>query len=325
MKELARKAFRGIATLNFSLRKRDRTDKKILSYLSAKDWSAEHAVVNETFKDLEISKEEYVTRLQKLSKRDFLEYNRPFGSGPFIRITDKGKSHLESRSERILKYLLKNWIVLATLIVAIATLMFSVWVFYENKKEGQFPFFKYAYDPDEQLFQVISGDNIDVIKAEWLLVGKWLGAEEGYTLRKINNLDKELSWFDIRDAYANGLLYAKPWGKDLIECEFFRLTAYAIPVMITVTYDTKDSTALMNNDLLVITRMDTDRPNPQIKLRNVNDNQVISDFFNDNLFAIKQATEVIKSYQNSGLDYSEGIKTPNGKCDILMNQPMEGY
>lgn len=249
----------------------DKTDKKILSYLSEKDWASESAVINETFKGLGISKEEYVNRLGKLYKRDLLQYNRPFGSGAFVRITEKGRESLKTTSRKVTTYFVENWIVLTTLIITIATLWFSVFVYREEKKEDLVPFFKYPYDSSAKLFQIVGSDNIDPVKVDWYLAGKWGFDADNYSLRKINNLDKELSWFDIRNVYGEALVNTlQQWGKDVIECEFFILTPDSIPAMAVVTYDTKYDTA-SSTDLIILTRMDTGRPNAQVIERNVID------------------------------------------------------
>lgn len=304
----------------------DKIDKKILSYLSEKDWASEAAVINETFKGFDISKEEYVNRLERLSQKDLLQYNRLFGSGAFIRITQKGRDRLKPVYQKILQYLATNWVVLATLLVTIATLLFTVWAFREDKNEEQVPFFKYIYDPNEQLFKIEGSDNIDPVKVDWYFAGKWPFEEDKYSLRKINNLDKELSLLDIRDAYGKVLVNTlQQWGKDVIECEFFTYTQNVIPAMIVVTYDTKNATA-SSTDLVIITRIDTRRPNAQVVARGVSDPEVLNEFFNQNLYQIKHATEYIQeNYEYSNPDYSGNMKL-NGKCNtVLFDQPVEGY
>lgn len=197
----------------------------------------------------------------------------------------------------------------------------------ESLEKEQVPFFKYSYDKTEKVFKVSGGDGVDVVKAEWHLVGKWGFEGDKYSLRKINNLDKELGYYEIRDAYGEMLVNTlQDWGKDVIECEFFRLTQDAMPAMVITTYDTKEKTGIENRDLILITRMDTERPNPQVKLRNVADEKIIVDFFNDNLYQIKPTTEHIeKNYEYSNENYSGNLRTYTGKCGILMNQPIEGY
>lgn len=197
----------------------------------------------------------------------------------------------------------------------------------ESLEREQVPFFKYSYDKNEKVFKVSGGDGVDIVKAEWLLVGKWRFEGDKYSLRKINNLDKELGYYEIRDAYGEMLVNTlQDWGKDVIECEFFRLTQDAIPAMIVTIYDTKEKTGIENRDLILITRMDTERPNPQVKLRNVADEKIIMDFFNDNLYQIKFTTEHIEeNYEYSNEKYNGNLRTYTGKCGVLMNQPIEGY
>ena len=197
----------------------------------------------------------------------------------------------------------------------------------ESLEREQVPFFKYSYDKNEKVFKVSGGDGVDIVKAEWLLVGKWVFDGDKYSLRKINNLDKELGYYEIRDAYGEMLVNTlQDWGKDVIECEFFRLTQDAMPAMVITTYDTKEKTGLENRDLVFITRMDTERPNPQVKSRNVSDENIVVDFFNGNLYQIKFATEHIEeNYGYSNENYSGNLRTHTGRCGLLMNQPIEGY
>lgn len=197
----------------------------------------------------------------------------------------------------------------------------------ESLEREQVPFFKYSYDKNEKVFKISGGDGVDVVKAEWHLVGKWVFEGDKYSLRKINNLDKELGYYEIRDAYGGMLVNTlQDWGKDVIECEFFRLTQDAMPAMVITTYDTKEKIGIENRDLILITRMDTERPNPQVKLRNVADEKIIVDFFNDNLYQIKSTTEHIeKNYEYSNENYSGNLKTFAGRCSLIMNQPFEGY
>lgn len=215
-------------------------------------------------------------------------------------------------------------------IIGIATLAVAITgIDLQNKslEREQVPFFKYSYDKNEKVFKVIGGDGIDVVKADWFLVGRWGFEGDNYSLRKVNNLDKELGYYEIRDAYGEMLANTlQDWGKDVIECEFFRLTQDAMPVMVVITYDTKEKAGLENKDLLLITRMDTDRPNSQVKFRNIEDENVTLDFFNKNLYQIKFATEHIKeNFKYSNENYTGNLRTYTGKCGILMNQPVEGY
>lgn len=221
------------------------------------------------------------------------------------------------------------WNILLALI-GIATLVIAIVGVDLQKKSlerEQFPFFKYLYDKNEKVFKISSGDGVDVVKAEWFLVGKWAFEGDKYSLRKINNLDKELGYYEIRDAYGEMLVNTlQDWGKDVIECEFFRLTQDIMPAMVITTYDTKDKSNLENRDILLITRMDTERPNSQVKFRNVEDENIVINFFNDNLYQIKFATEHIKeNYEYSNENYTGNLRSYTGKCSMLMNQPIEGY
>lgn len=234
--------------------------------------------------------------------------------------------------QKIYHIVKNNFVNHVLLLVGIATLIIAtigVNLQKESLQSEQMPFFKYSYDKNERVFRVFSGEGIDIIKADWFLVGKWVFEEDKFSLRKINNLDKELSWYEIREAYGKTLVNTlQDWGKDIIECEFFRLIQDAMPAMVTTIYDTKDKTNLENRDLLLITRMDTERPNPQVKLRNVNaeEDKIINSFFNKNLWQIKSATEYIdRNYKYSNEKYNGNLKTFAGRCGLIMNQPLEGY
>lgn len=213
-------------------------------------------------------------------------------------------------------------------VATLAVTIISVDLQRESIEREQMPFFKYSYDKDERVFKVSGGDGIDIIKAEWLLVGKWGFEGDKYSLRKVNNLDKELEYYEIRDVYSEMMSLNKlqAWGKDIIECVFFMMTQDAMPAMIITTYDTKEKTGLENKDLLLITRMDTERPNPQVKFRNIVDENVIIDFFNKNLYQIEVATEHIKkNFGYSNENYAGNLRTHTGKCLVSANQPIEGY
>jgi hypothetical protein len=232
--------------------------------------------------------------------------------------------------QKILKILKNNIVNVILILIGLVTLFVAnngVNLQKESIKKEEIPFFKYSFDNNKKSFQVDGGEKIDIIKADWFLVGKWLFEEDKYSLRKINNLDKELSWYDIRDAYGQTLVNTlQDWGKDVIECEFFRLTPDAIPVMVSVIYDTKDKTRLESRDLLLITRIDTERPNAQVKLRNVEEDEIIDKFFNENLWQVKSATEhILENYEYSNEDYSGNLRTYTGKCGVIMDQPIEGY
>ncbi|MFC1678317.1 hypothetical protein ACFLZ9_01105 [Patescibacteria group bacterium] len=230
----------------------------------------------------------------------------------------------------IFNFIKNNFFNIVLVIIGGFTLYMAITgVSLQNKslQKDQVPFFKYSYDKNDRVFKVSGGDGIDIVSADWILVGKWLFEEDKYSLKKINNLDKELGWYEIRDAYGQTLVNTlQDWGKDVIECEFFRLTQDAVPAMVRTTYDTKENSSLNNTDLILITRMDTEKPNPQVKLRNVSDEKIINNFFNENIYQIESATEHIKEdYEYSNENYTGNLKSYTGKCGILMNQPMEGY
>ncbi len=197
----------------------------------------------------------------------------------------------------------------------------------EPSEETPPPLFKYSFDSNEKVFKVTGDENVDVISADWFMIGYWGWEENKLDLKKVNNLDKELSVMEIRDAYGTPLVnMLQKWGKDLIECEFFRLTQDALPVMVTTIYDTTEKTGLENKDLLIITRIDTTRPNPKIFIRNVTDYSIVNDFFNKYSYQIIDASEHIKNdYEYSNENYTGGIRLDNGKCMMIENQPLGGY
>lgn len=104
----------------------DEIDKKILTYLTEKDIASEAAVINETFKGFEISKEEYVHRLQALQKRDFVRYQRPYGNDAFVQITEKGRYALKSFLKKVLEYLAGHILEILTLIITAVSLILAI-------------------------------------------------------------------------------------------------------------------------------------------------------------------------------------------------------
>ncbi len=104
----------------------DQIDHKILSYLTEKDKASEAAVINETFKGFGIEKEAYVKRLEKLQQKDYIRYERPFGSGAFIYITEKGRYALKPFCKKIREYAAKHFLEILVLIVAVLTFILTI-------------------------------------------------------------------------------------------------------------------------------------------------------------------------------------------------------
>ncbi len=101
----------------------DGKDRKILLYLTEKNVASEAAVINETFKGLELSKEEYVKRLQLLQGKDFIRYERPFGNGAFVYITEKGRRSLKPFLIKTKEYLASNILEILTLLITATSLV----------------------------------------------------------------------------------------------------------------------------------------------------------------------------------------------------------
>lgn len=100
----------------------DNTDKKILEYLTEKDVASEAAVINETFKGFDISKEEYVQRLKTLQTKGFVRYERPFGNGAFVYITEDGRHAVKTFPRKVQEYLTKHFLEILIFIAAVLTL-----------------------------------------------------------------------------------------------------------------------------------------------------------------------------------------------------------
>lgn len=100
----------------------DNTDKKILKYLTEKDKASEGTTINETFQELGVSKEEYANRLKTLQTEDFIRYERPFGNGAFIYITENGRYALQPFSNKVWWYITHHFLEILILLATILTL-----------------------------------------------------------------------------------------------------------------------------------------------------------------------------------------------------------
>lgn len=107
---------------NGSISFMDNTNKEILEYLTEKDVASEAAVINETFKGLDISKEEYVHRLKALQIKGFIRYERPFGNGAFIYITEEGRQAIKPFAHKTQEYITKHFLEILIFITAVLTL-----------------------------------------------------------------------------------------------------------------------------------------------------------------------------------------------------------
>lgn len=102
-------------------------DKKILNYLTEKDWVSESAIINETFNGFGISKEQYIERLKVLQGKDLIRYERPYGNGAFIRITEDGRKNLKPFFKRTLNYLKSHILEILTLLITATSLILGIW------------------------------------------------------------------------------------------------------------------------------------------------------------------------------------------------------
>ncbi len=100
----------------------DGTDKKILKYLTEKNKASEGAVINETFQELGVSKEEYIDRLKILQIKDFIRYERPFGNGAFIYITENGRYALEPFPYKVWGYITHHFLEILIFLATVLTL-----------------------------------------------------------------------------------------------------------------------------------------------------------------------------------------------------------
>lgn len=105
----------------------EKIDRDILLYLSEKNWAGESSVINETYRDFNVSKEEYINNLKVLQKKDFIRYERPFGqSGAFVSITEEGRRALVVWYKRMTRYVLEHILEILTLIVTVISLMLAI-------------------------------------------------------------------------------------------------------------------------------------------------------------------------------------------------------
>lgn len=103
-------------------------NRKILSYLTEKDKASEVVVINETFNDFGISKEEYTKRLKELQTKDFIRYERPFGNDAFIYATESGRSAVKPLSRRIKEYVSSHFLEILILLTALLTLWITYYI-----------------------------------------------------------------------------------------------------------------------------------------------------------------------------------------------------
>lgn len=101
-------------------------DKKILKYLAEKDKASESTVIDETFKDFSLTREEYAEHLKSLQNRDLLRYERPFGSGASLYITEKGRFLIKPFSQKITQYVEGHLLEILTLLITALTLWIAL-------------------------------------------------------------------------------------------------------------------------------------------------------------------------------------------------------
>ncbi|HAE36766.1 TPA: hypothetical protein DCX66_03635 [Candidatus Nomurabacteria bacterium] len=105
----------------------DDIDRKILNYLTEKDWASESAVINETFNGFGISKEQYIERLKVLQGKDLVRYERPYRNGAFVRITEEGRKKLKPFLNRTLNYFKSHILEILTLLITATSLVLGIW------------------------------------------------------------------------------------------------------------------------------------------------------------------------------------------------------
>ncbi len=104
----------------------NKTDKKILEYLTEKDKVLESSAINETFGNFNITKEEYRSRLRALQNKDFIRYEQPLGNSSFIYITENGRYKIKPILQKTSEYIKNHFIEILIFLLTFLTLFITI-------------------------------------------------------------------------------------------------------------------------------------------------------------------------------------------------------
>lgn len=294
----------------------DSTNKKILGYLTEKDKASESAAINETFKALGVSKEEYSRRLRSLQAKGYIRYEHPFGNGAFIYITENGRFAMRPFLQRTREYLTGHFLEIIILIIGIIT----VWIGWQTlnlqqttTQQENFPFFQYDYN--NGIFRVTGGSRVEITNVNWFFPSKRFKESGPWDLRKVGNHPTSLGYYELRDYFAgemnvNTLIKA---GEDAVVCNLYLFSDNGIPALVSVTYDKNDKQGITSNDFVLITKLDTSIPEVIVQAsgRHVEDKEVPG-LFNEHMPLFNSAMDIMNEQKDRA-------------CGLIYNQPKEGY
>ena len=227
------------------------------------------------------------------------------------------------------KSFLKNAVLLITFIATVLAAYFAYSgnklqkkIYVESKATQEYPIFHYRYSENGKFFSIQAPDKFDITNIEWTLLTKWKGENNWRLVSHINGHPNYLSWYEIRDLYNLSL----GTGYDAIKCYMFYMAGEGIPALVNITYDYANIKDLNTADLVLLTRLDTNKPTVRVERRNIGtDKELINNFFQDKLRILKPALENAIEARNNMEKNGGSLKGANGKCGILMNQPEEGF
>jgi hypothetical protein len=65
--------------------------------------------------------------LQALQRKDLIRYERPFGNGAFVYITEKGRDFLKPFGKKLISYIKSHILQILTLLIAATSLAIAIW------------------------------------------------------------------------------------------------------------------------------------------------------------------------------------------------------
>lgn len=104
----------------------NKTDKKILEYLTEKDKVSESGVINETFRNFDITKEKYRSQLRVLQNKDLIRYEQPLGNSPFVYITENGRYKIKPLFQKALEYMRSHFVEILILLLTFLILFITI-------------------------------------------------------------------------------------------------------------------------------------------------------------------------------------------------------
>lgn len=219
--------------------------------------------------------------------------------------------HLKSKIEYLFRDHLSEFIIIFLTVVG---LYFTYQFQKISEQYRAFPFFQYNYNKGS--FNVSGDSRISITKTEWNFFSEPSSNSGQWEFNVINKHPNSLSYYDIRDYFAweIGVNMLAPSGKNIIDCNMHLFSEVGIPALVSITYDQNSKKGLVSEDFVLITRLDTCRPEAIVRDRNIKniDNTKLFDEYN--------------TWFSVTLDQMrEAKKGPNNGCGLIMNQSIEEY